>query len=397
MKLISLQTLLGLSLMLLLLSGCSSKKEKLVLPEITNQFSPTVVWDHTTIDGVNHFDSSLRPLIIGDKLYAANRAGIVSAFDLESGKRLWAFDIRREQQVGLLRLFFDRTKENARISGGLSRGFGHLLLGTENGEVIAMDPETGAINWRTQVKGEVLAAPAAGDGMIVVNTGSGLLVALDPVTGSQRWNYEQELPMLTIRGVAEPTVVPGGVIFGSGSGKVGVLISEHGLPAWEEVIATPQGATDLARLVDVDAKPLVIGNTIYALAYNGELVALELASGRTLWKRDYASFRNMAVADNSLYLVDSVGRAYAIDRRNGQELWAQTSLERHFVTSPTVFGDYLVFGDNKGYLHWLERSTGDLVARHRFDKSGLYTAPVTDGERLVLQSRNGDIVVLRLP
>ncbi|MDP4537706.1 outer membrane protein assembly factor BamB [Alkalimonas collagenimarina] len=391
------KTLVGLGLVIVLLAGCSSKKEKLVLPEVNNQFRPVVVWDHTAIDGVQHFDSSLRPLITSDKLYAANRTGIVSAFDLASGKRLWAFDIRREEQIGFWRLLVDRNKENARISGGLSRGFGHILLGTENGEVIALNPETGAINWRTKVPGEVLAAPATGDGMIVVNTGSGLLIALDPVTGAKRWTYEQELPMLTIRGVAEPVIVSGGVVFGSGSGKVGVLISDHGLPAWEEVIATPEGATDLARLVDVDAKPVVVGNTMYALAYNGELVALELTSGRPLWKRDYASFRNMAVAENILYVVDSNGRVYAIDRRNGQEVWAQTALERHFVTAPTVFGDYLVFGDNKGYLHWLDRSTGDLVARHRFDKSGLYTAPVTDGEHLVLQSRNGELVVLRLP
>lgn len=397
MNLMPIKKLVGLSLAALVLVGCSSKTEKLVLPDITNQFRPAVVWDHTAVDGVRHFDSSLRPLIIDDTLYAANRQGIVSAFDIASGKRLWAFDIRREEHVGFWRLLFDRNKQNARISGGLSRGFGHVLLGTENGEVIALNPDTGAINWRTKVKGEVLAAPAAGDGMIVVNTGSGLLVALDPVTGVTRWTYEQELPMLTIRGVAEPVVVSGGVVFGSGSGKVGVLISEHGLPAWEEVVATPEGATDLARLVDVDAKPVVVGNTIYAIAYNGELVALEMSSGRPLWKRDYASFRNMAIADNILYIVDSVGRTYAIDRRNGQEFWAQTVLERHFLTAPTVFGQYLVFGDAKGYLHWLDRSTGDLVARQRYDKSGFYTAPVTDGEHLVLQSRNGELVVLRLP
>lgn len=397
MNLMLMRTLIASVLMLVVLAGCSSKKEKLVLPSVNNQFQPVLAWDHTAADGVQHFDSSLRPLILDGKLYAASRTGLITAFELENGKRVWTYDTRRDSVIGFWRLLSNRSNTTARVSGGLSHGFGHLLFGTENGEVIALDPATGERRWTSKVPGEVLAAPAAGDGMIVVNTGSGFIVALNPADGSRRWAYEQELPALTIRGVAEPTIVPGGVVFGSGSGKVGVLISEHGLPAWEEQIATPQGATDLARLVDVDARPLVVGNTVYAIAYNGELVALELNSGRTLWKRDYASFRNMALADTVLYIVDSVGRVHAIDRRNGQELWSQTALERHFLTAPTVFGEYLVFGDSKGHLHWLDRRSGDMVARHQFHRSGMYAAPVSNGEFLVLQSRNGELVVLRQP
>ncbi len=397
MKRMSIRTLAAGALAVLLISGCSSKKERLVLPEVNNQFAPVLAWDHSAADGVQHFDSSLRPLILGDKLYAASRTGLINAYDLESGKRLWTYDVRRDEVLSTWRVLTHRGTNTARVSGGLSHGFGHLLFGTENGEVIALDPASGERRWTSKVPGEVLAAPAAGDGMIAVNTGSGFIVALNPADGSHRWQFEQELPALTIRGVAEPSIVPGGVVFGSGSGKVGVLISDHGLPAWEEQIATPQGATDLSRLVDVDARPLVVGNTIYAIAYNGELVALELNSGRTLWKRDYASFRNMALADNVLYIVDSVGRVHAIDRRNGQELWSQTALERHFLTAPAVFGDYLVFGDNKGNLHWLDRRSGDMLARHQFHRSGMYAAPVTNGELLVLQSRNGDLVVLRQP
>lgn len=397
MNCISMRTLCVLTVLLTLVAGCSSKKEKLVLPAVTNQFQPVLLWDHTAADGVQHFDSSLRPLILDGKLFAASRTGVITAFELETGNRVWTYDTRSDSVIGFWRLLAYRSKDTARVSGGLSHGFGHLLFGTENGEVIALDPATGERRWLSKVPGEVLAAPAAGDGMIVVNTGSGTIVALNPADGSRRWAYEQELPALTIRGVAEPVIVPGGVVFGSGAGKVGVLISEHGLPAWEEVVATPQGATDLARLVDVDARPIVVGNTIYAIAYNGELLAMELNSGRTLWKRDYASFRNMALADTVLYIVDSVGRVYAVDRRNGQELWSQNALERHFLTAPTIFGDYLVFGDSKGYLHWLDRRTGDMVARHQFHRSGFYVAPVTNGNYLVLQSRNGELVVLQQP
>jgi len=159
----------------------------------------------------------------------------------------------------------------------------------------------------------------------------------------------------------------------------------------------PKGSTDLSRLVDVDAQPLVVGGTVYSIAFNGELVALELRTGRQLWKRDYASFRNMTVAGDTLYVVDSVGRIYALDTRNGSEKWSQFGLSKHYLTGPTVYKDYLVIGDNKGNLHWVNRQTGDFVARQSMDSSGFYTEAVSNGTYVLVQSRNGELVLLQTP
>jgi outer membrane protein assembly factor BamB len=197
--------------------------------------------------------------------------------------------------------------------------------------------------------------------------------------------------------VAEPVIQAGGVLYGSGSGHTGILIAERGYQAWEEAITTPKGSTDLSRLVDVDAKPVVIGGTVFSIAFNGELVAQELRTGRQLWKRDYASFRNMAVAGDTLYLVDSVGRIYAIDSRSGTEQWSQFGLHKHYLTAPAVYNDFLVVGDNEGNLHWLNRITGDFVARQSLDGSGFYTEAVSDGSYLLVQSRNGELVLLQTP
>ena len=187
------------------------------------------------------------------------------------------------------------------------------------------------------------------------------------------------------------------MIYGSGSGHLGVLIAERGYQAWEEQIAVPKGSTDLSRLVDVDAKPLVRAGVIYSIAYNGELVALELRSGRQLWKREYATFRNMAMSGDTLYLVDATGRIYAVDSRSGTEIWAQAGLFKHFLTAPVVYKNYLVVGDKEGNMHWLNRDNGDFVARQEMDGSGYYTEGVTDGDYLLVQSRDGELVLLQTP
>ncbi len=374
-------------------TACSSK-EKLVLPDVQNSISPKKVWQSKVGKGVAHYESGLKPLIRDNRVYAASREGLVEAKNLSNGRTLWRFDLRNEGKPSLFSRF---NSDTARIAGGISYSGNKLFLGTEDGEVFALDAETGQLVWRVPVKGEVLASPAAAEGLVVAATAAGTIIALDQETGEQRWVFEDEQPALTIRGVSEPVIESGGVIYGSGTGRVGVLIADRGFQAWEEPIAVSQGTTDLSRLVDVDAKPIVVAGTLYSIAYNGELVAMELRSGRQLWKRDYASFRNMAISGNILYVVDATGGIYAIDRRNGSEVWGQQGLRRHFLTAPTVYKDYLVVGDVKGNLHWLNRESGDFVARQSMDGSGFYREAVANDDYILVTSRNGELVLLQVP
>ena len=377
------------------LAACSSKEE-LVYPEINNKIEPEEIWNASVGDGVEHYDSSLRPLIYKDKVFAASRAGLVMAFDRESGDRLWTFDVRDDGTGSLLDSLKFWNSTTARVSGGVSAGYDKVFVGTENGDVVALNPETGELVWRVKVKGEVIASPAVGEGYVLVNTSAGYLFALHPDTGEQRWMHEQESALLSLRGTSESVIASGGVIFGSGAGKVSVLIADKGVLAWDAAIAVPKGATDLSRMVDVDATPIVVDGTIYAIAFNGELVALELRTGRVIWKREYASFRDMVVEGNTIYLVDSVGKIFAIDRRNGLEQWAQLGLHKHFLTGPAVYKDYLAIGDVEGNLFWLDKNTGEFVAQESYG-SGFYVQGVSSADELVIQTRDGELSLIRLP
>lgn len=394
---LSVRTLLVPALLALTLAACSSNdEEELVLPEIDNKVEPDYVWSSSVGDGIEHYDSNIKPAVFGDKVFVASRKGEVVAFSLQNGDKLWSYDLRDGDDAPLFGGISHWWNErNAKLAGGVAVGFDKVLVGTEDGDVVALNPETGEKVWRVKVKGEVLAAPVAGEGFVLVNTGGGRIFALQPDTGEQRWMHESENALLTLRGISEVAPAAGGVVYGTGNGKVGVLIAEQGAPAWEEAIAVAKGSTDLARIIDVDATPVVQNGTIYAIAYNGQLVAMELRSGRIIWKRDYASFRDMTVVDNIIYLVDSTGKLYAVDSRNGLEIWSQQTLHKHFVTGPAVYKNFVVVGDNEGNLHWFSRDKGEYLARHEFDSSGFYTEAVTTSDYLILQTRNGEIDVLR--
>ncbi len=389
-------TMATLALCMAALAGCSSSEDEedveLKLPEIVNQFETQVKWQETVGDGVEHYFSRLSPAEHQNVVYMADRNGIVEALSLENGKTLWHTDVRSDSSFWPWQ---DET--SAKLSGGILQAYGKLYIGSEHGEVIALDRESGEVVWRKAVPGEALSRPAAGDGLVFVNLGSGKLLALHPDTGEERWRFEQEVPALTLRGLSSPTVANGGVLVGEESGKLAVLISDSGFTAWKADIAVPKGASEFERLVDVDTQPIVSGALVYTIAYNGNLAAVDIRSGNLVWKREYSSYREFAVDGQDIYVVDSDGVVYALDKNSGIERWSQPALRGWYLTGPAVAGGYIAVGDQEGNLHWLDRSSGQLVARHEFDSSGIYIEPLVIGDTLLVVTRDGEVSAVKVP
>lgn len=379
----------------MVLQGCSlfNSEEDVVkmapVPQVESRFDPEVLWSKSVGSGVGKFYSQLSPVVADDLVFAAARDGDVMAFDKQSGERKWTLDLSEQPE--------NADKRSARLSGGLTAFYGKLFLGSENGYVYAIDQSDGTLLWSQQIPGEVLAAPVADGGRIVVVTSSGKLVALDAEKGDILWSTGDDQPKLTLRGQSTPVLAAGGVVYGRADGRIGVVLLDSGMLANVSRVASPRGATELDRMVDVDAQPVIIGDELYAVAYNGQLMARKLISGEELWKRKYSSYQNMGVGPLELVLTDAKSHVYAVDRSNGSEKWANTQLSYRNLTAPVTFGDYVVVGDGEGYLYWLDDASGRIVAMQELDSDGLYVAPVADGDVLYVQTRSGDLVALKRP
>lgn len=379
----------------MVLQGCSlfNSEEDVVkmapVPQVESRFDPEVLWSKSVGSGVGKFYSQLSPVVADDLVFAAARDGDVMAFDKQNGERKWTLDLSDQPE--------NADKRSARLSGGLTAFYGKLFLGSENGYVYAIDQSDGTLLWSQQIPGEVLAAPVADGGRIVVVTSSGKLVALDAEKGDILWSTGDDQPKLTLRGQSTPVLAAGGVVYGRADGRIGVVLLDSGMLANVSRVASPRGATELDRMVDVDAQPVIIGDELYAVAYNGQLMARKLISGEELWKRKYSSYQNMGVGPLELVLTDAKSHVYAVDRSNGSEKWANTQLSYRNLTAPVTFGDYVVVGDGEGYLYWLDDASGRIVAMQELDSDGLYVAPVADGDVLYVQTRSGDLVALKRP
>ncbi|MCG9737647.1 outer membrane protein assembly factor BamB [Shewanella insulae] len=390
------KTLLACSLSLGLLSACSSNdvEEEPVspLPQIEASVFPEVSWSTSVGSGVGDYYSKIRPAVRYGKLFVMDRYGEVTAYDEATGEQVWSLEISSWFKEGAL-----SKNKGARLSSGITAARNKVFFGGESGLLGAVDAETGDMVWHVTAGGELLSAPTVGEDVVVVHTSTGGLEAYNVDDGEKLWVYESKLPTLTLRGTGSAAYEAGGFFVGTADGKIAVVVKSNGQAAWEQPIYTPKGGNEFTRMADVDMKPLIVGENIYAVSYNGNLVSMELRTGRVVWSRKYSSFNELASAGLNLYLVDDHGRVYAVDKRNGLESWSNSELTNRELTSPVVFKDYLVVGDFEGYLHFIDRTSGKLVGRVEVDSSGLFSQPLVIDDKIYVQSRDGKVARITLP
>ncbi|MGP1928488.1 MAG: outer membrane protein assembly factor BamB [Arsenophonus sp. NC-WZS1-MAG3] len=386
------RTLLVGLLVVTLLMGCSTEKDSVMispLPEVNNKFTPSIIWHHSIGDGSGEFYSKLSPAYDDFIVYAADRKGTVKAIDVDSGAMLWSIDL--SQQVG-----FFTANLPALLSSGLTVSGDKLYLGTENGKVIALNKTNGKIEWETDVSGEALSQPVVSDGLVLIHTSNGVLQALDSQTGKNKWSINLDTSTLSIRGKSSPATAYGVAIVGSVGGRITAIILDQGRIAWQQYISQIRGTTEIDRLHDVNITPIIDTNssTIFAIAYNGNLVAMDMRSSQIIWKRDLGTVNDIIVANDIIYLVDQNDRVLAVHKNNGITSWTQDALLHRNLTAPIIYDGYLVIGDGEGYLHWLDTQDGQFVAQNKIDSLGLRSHPIIASDKLLIQAKNGTIYLI---
>ncbi len=349
------------------------------LDYIEDELPVELIWQRDLGRGVGDLLMDHQLVLEDDVLYAALPGGRVWAVNADNGRRVWRRDLERY------------------IVGGPGTGEGLVMLGTADGYVVALERGSGRERWASRVSGEPLAPATARAGIVVARTVDGRIYGFDARNGERLWVHETSVPTLTLRGVGSPVIVDDSrLVVGLDNGRLQMLELQTGEVIWEAVVAVPSGRTELERLADVDGRPLVVRNSVYVAAYQGQVVEVSLTTGEVGWAREFSSHQGLAREGNRLFAVDDRSRIHALSRFTGSPAWLNEMLYRRDLTAPVVHGDHLLVGDYKGYVHWLTHSDGQLVARHRVDPFGVLAPTVTRDRDVFVLGRGGQLARLRL-
>jgi outer membrane protein assembly factor BamB len=361
-------------------AGCSKEKDVEPPAELVD-FQETLrverAWKVGMGGGEEVLRLALSPAVEGTTVYLAGHDGEVAAVGLENGRQLW------------------ETRLKLGLSAGPGVGEGLVVVGTPEGDLIALDAAAGTERWRVRLNGEILARPAVGRGTVVVHTVDGTVHGLKAADGTPAWSYEQQVPRLSLRGSAPPVIDGDAVLCAFDNGRVSALGLAEGDLLWSATVSPPRGRTELERLVDIDSAVQPAGEDVFVVGYQGRVAMLARSSGQIWWARDLSSYRGLALDDTSAFISTADSAVVSVSRRDGTEQWRQDAMRLRGLSGPAVDGEAVVVGDFEGYLHWLDRGTGQLLARTRAGSDRISNAPVAVNGFVLVQDDGGTVSAYR--
>jgi len=146
-------------------------------------------------------------------LYTQTDEGVVYALNAITGAPVWTFDTTPD-----FNSWRDTERDVARIASSPAVVHETVYIGTEKGDVVALEAQTGAIQWRAELGGAIRSSPAVVDQTLYVGSTDGHLYALDTATGSVSWQFATGGPI-----VSSPAVTGGVVYVGSHDGRIYAL------------------------------------------------------------------------------------------------------------------------------------------------------------------------------
>src|SRR5450631_559625 len=375
--------LLPLALAALLLAAGCSKDKDVEPPAALVKFPATLpvkkIWDYNVGGGKKQvlLRLGLGPAVDNGMVFAGSDQGELLAVSMDTGKQVWL------KKLGLA------------ISAGPGAGYGMVVVGSTKGAVIALDAGTGNVRWKTRVNSELLSAPAIGEKVVVMRAVDGHLHGFDARNGNELWSVEQQVPRLSLRGTAIPVIAKEVAISGFDNGKVMAVSLTTGDTVWDTALASPHGRTELDRLVDIDSSVRVVGDDVFAAGFQGRTAMMALDSGQIWWAHDMSSYRGLAANGENLFVTQSDGAVVALHDRDGSEVWRNEDIKRRGLSAPVETSTAVAVADYQGYLHWLDKKTGYLVARVRVSKFRVSTPPVAVDDTVVVLDDDGKMAAFR--
>jgi len=345
-----------------LLSSCSSlsslqfwqsEKDEYELDEprklenISNNKKIITNWD-ISFTGENLLGNFI-PSFAGDSIYFADSSGNIKSINSISGSINW-------------------KKEVSLLSTGISAGFGILIVADIDGNVIALDQNNGTELWTSNVKGEVLAPAAVDAKFIIVKTGSGELIALNKDSGEIEWSYRSKLPALTIRGSSSPVIDNNMVYATFDNGRLGVFELESGYPVWDGAISYVSGSSELENLIDSDSSPVIEGGLVFTTSYQGNINIFDIAQKRSVWQSESSSFYSPLLLRGLIILVEANSNLKTFFSKNLEKSWSSNEYLNRSLSNPSSFNGFLLVGDFEGYIHIIDPLNGQTVARKKISR-----------------------------
>lgn len=356
------------------LISCASNSE--VQPKKVLEINPhgvlSIMWDKSILS--ISYPGSFVPIVDNNAIFTADTKGNIFRLDNTDGTIIKKFNI------------------GDTLLSGVGVSSDAIFVTNNKAYLLSISKVDGNLKWQAKLPSISIEAPQVVGDTVVVRTNDAQLLAFNINDGKLIWVYQKPSPPLTIRATNTFQVVGKEVVLaGQPGGRLVLINMITGSAIWENFIAIPKGATDLDKLTDIITKPILDNKQIFVATYNGKIVSLDATTNNIIWSKNFSSSQGLTIDEKNVYAVSQDSIVYCFDKTSGMLIWKNDELQYNNLSTPVIFGNYILTVDIEGFINLFARDNGKLISRAASALKGGISFPIIDGRGVVIQSANGHI------
>jgi len=311
-----------------------------------------------------YFPDVATPTVDSGRVFVGSHGGDFYSIDESTGRVLWRVDSGGP------------IASKPLVSGEI------VVVGNNKGLVNAYDISSGSKVFTSYVGSEVLTQPVSAGGSIYVITTAREVFSISRDSGQVQWSsvIKGFDTRFTMRGNSSLILANGHLYVGMSDGQVVSLSLSGGQVLWSTNLATGQ-----EPFKDIDANLLLDGNSIYAVGYFGYLVKLDASDGHVIYKRECRSGTNMSLSGDLLAVSTTSGHVVAFDKNSGQRQW-DIPLYSGTLSAPVISNNTVVVGARSGQIYVLALDNGTVLQTIPMGSGYMGQAVGNDGRLFALSA-----------
>jgi eukaryotic-like serine/threonine-protein kinase len=305
----------------------------------------------------------------------------------------------------------ESIESSAAIVGGI------VYVGSQKGELVALDLQSGAERWKYKTAGPIgESSPAVINGVVYIGDLSGVVHAVSAGDGRGLWTFKTDSEVKS-----SPVVVGDKVLIGSYDGHLYCLSAGNGSVVWKlktdgpvhcaagvlAGVAYISGCDETFRAVRVSdghelfkvasgaytgASPALVGQFAYYGTFNNDVLGVNIKTRRVAWRythpqRQFPFYSSAGVVDGRIVVGGRDKMVHCLNAATGKKIW--TFATRARVESSPGLADGRVFvGSNDGRFYVLNFLTG--IKEWEFTAGAPISAsPAIASRRVVVGDQDG--------
>jgi outer membrane assembly lipoprotein YfgL len=311
--------------------------------------------------------------VVGKTFVIAGRNGNFAAVDAESGREQW-------------------HASTDRLSAGVGSDGRFTALVTRDGDLVVFDGAKES--WRRHVESAVVTAPfVAGERVFVLGVDRSV-IAFDAIDGKKIWQYAHPGDALTLAQAGVLTSYKDTLLVGQGA-RLTALDPLHGTVRWEVPVASPRGTNEVERLADLVGPAARVGSVYCVRAFENGIGCVDAERATALWSINGGGNQAVAADEDFVVSADGSDRITARRRTSGESVWSSDKFQNRHLSGALAVGKTIVFGDIEGWVHFLDRTTGEPLLRLPTDGSPVVGTPVVSGTTIAVTTADGGVFAFR--